>query len=246
MTGTEPRNGDIPDPDADTPLERAIATAGSFDTRTLLVGLLIGWIALGVANASWLWAAAGAGAWIAANILKLPAVWIAKSELPAPLTTSASGLVSGAAEIATACLLVDLWLGYDWRAIDVVALGFGAATLETLLLLAEGVSGETDERHLKDWEAGARHSRLVRHALLVERGVTIVLHVGCRTLAIALLSAGEWPALIVPVLVFALADGLADYGEKSGWNWYTGRTHLRYFGGMLVLSLICLVAGLTL
>ena len=167
----------------------------------------------------------GALAWAAAVIVK-----IAVSLFPGAKRIMAAGKTGAAVWGAFSGLAELGLLGYlmlegvvSTGAASAAATGIGAASLEIVYVLAEGVI--TDIRHpdpakYQAWLRGARRSLWVANIIFIERSAATILHVGTR----GLLAISIGQILLFPIMIamvsFAVVDGLATYGAVRKWNWF--------------------------
>lgn len=224
-----------------------INRAGNIDGTALAILLAAGWtfaLASGVTPAILL---TGVAAWIAGIGLKIavavPLAHIAAIERCKIAHAGASGILSAVAEMGAA-------VGFAWYFLptagtrEIVAFAFAAATVETMVLMAEGFWSTSDSRHLASWSKNANYDFFVRHALFVERSVAILLHVGTRTLAVVGFVSGAYGWVALATLTFGALDGVADFGEEEEWQWYDRRVFYWYFGAIAAAGLSSLVLAL--
>jgi hypothetical protein len=175
---------------------------------------------------------AGAAAWGVAVAVKRAVAAPLRRRLAGRPVAGAAAL--GALSAATELSASQAWLGRRARPQpDLLAFGAGAAGAEAVALIVFGAFGErpSEERVLR-WAQGARRSRLVRHALFAERLSATIGHIASRSL-LALGVRRRRPVTAgLPILLFAVVDGVASYGDQVGWDW-SDPTMLRRFHAFL-------------
>ena len=182
-------------------------------------------------GAGWRWFFLGMASWAAAYVVKLIALGLLQTfvfpGLPSPAQAALAGAVSGLAELGFAALFLA-WLRL--RLTDILAFGVGIGALEAVWVLFEGWVTS-----LVEGPAGP----LGPETLLVyplERVLAMTLHAATRLLVYVALHDWRPGLLLVPLLVFILADGGASLVEPSGWRWEDPLVLGGYYGGLAVVT----------
>ncbi|MFP2956805.1 hypothetical protein ACLEPN_02965 [Myxococcus sp. 1LA] len=205
---------------------------------TLLLGAGLPVALVLAGGASWRAAGFGALAWALVFALKLPV----SGELSVRLDTrspalkaTSQGLASAACELGMAALLFR-YADVSSRA-DLIVYAAAAGCIECLVLgLSALQSPNPTGPVVEQWAEGARKSRWIQNALLVERVIAVAGHLGSRGLVgITLLTGAPWPALFA-VASFSTTDGWANLGHERHWNWYAPRTFWRFHGGCAAIA----------
>ena len=185
----------------------------------------------------------GALAWSAALVVKLAVgriPGVARFRAGGKAGAAIWGLFSGLAELGF--LAVFIAAGMVPRdAIGIIAAGLGAASLEIVYILAEGVISDfrqPDNARYLAWLRGARRSLWVANMIFIERFATTILHVGTR----GLLAVSMNQMIVLPVTVamlsFGAVDGVATYGISRKWNWYNPIRCRRFYQFVLLVGLL--------
>lgn len=181
----------------------------------------------------------GALAWAAAVIVK-----VAVSLVPGAKHIIAAGKIgaaiwgafSGLAELGfLSYLMIEGLVSKD--AAGGAAAGIGAASLEIVYLLANGVVEDIrrpDPARYQAWLRGARRSLWVANMIFIERSAATMLHVGTRGLLALSLSQKLLLPIMIAIITFAAVDGLATYGAVRKWNWFNPILCRRFFQFILL------------
>ncbi len=188
------------------------------------------------------WFAAGALAWLVSVAVKM-ALWGvldrgAGKRVPGGMRAAAGGLLSAACELGGAAAAFA-WLpaGDAWLA---AAFGAGAGGLENIALLAIGIAASGRGAGLRSDAAQATAPPMPRHMrwnFVVERGSTLLGHIGARGLVWLGLH-GTPCAPFVAVVTFSLVDGIAGYGKERKWDWLSWPTWKRFNAFLFALGLV--------
>ena len=232
------------DSSQEEPMPAELSRAGLIDMIFIGVFAIVGPVIISASvEGSWraiLW---GALAWTVSLVGKVVLNWgVRRSHLAQGNVALASvlGIASACLELGIAGTVLFLTgpprdLGY------ILAFGVGAGSLEILFVLLEAIGQHPDDRTLKNWMDGAQRSFWVRHTLVLERLGAWLRHVGSRgMISITILGGPTWP-FILAILAFAIMDGLADFGELRGWNWYAPRVHNAFFWSIFLVGVIEIV-----
>lgn len=212
------------------------------DWVLVLALVLLGLVPFVLAGATEPWLRRGALSWIVAVAVKFPvsaAVGMGLLLVRAnPLAQGiVLGLLSAAAELGVAWFALEQAM---WKPElpDVLAFAAAAGSVEALVLLGWGFFSRPDPDAVARWEASAESSWTVRRQFVVERGLAWFGHLGSRSLlALGWLNGEWWPGAIA-LVTFAVTDGLASYGQATGWDWSSAPILRRYYGVTAVIALI--------
>jgi hypothetical protein len=187
-------------------------------------------------SAPWTAVLWGGAAWAAALVPKL-----AVSLLVPRARTAGQAVLLGMASAVSelGCAAVALYLmGPPSSLPAVLAFGAGAAAIEVGFILVEAITQKPEPSVVEAWRKGARASFFVRHTLAVERLGAMTRHIGSRGLVAAALAGGTvWPAALA-VAAFAAMDGVADYGEARGVDWFRPGIHRLYFSSIWLVGFV--------
>lgn len=181
-------------------------------------------------SAPWTAVLWGGAAWVAALAPKLAvSLFVPRAETVGKAVLL--GMASAVSELGCAAVALVL-MGAPSSLPTVLAFGAGAAAIEAGFIMVEASAHKTEPSVVENWRRGARVSFFVRHTLAVERLGALVGHIGSRGLIAGALAGGMvWPAALA-VAAFAAMDGMADYGEAKGVDWYRPGTHSLYFSSI--------------
>jgi len=198
-------------------------------------------LAVAAGRGGMLWTALGGGIWgvsvaikfLVTDLLELAGV---RRLEPAPRALI-HGLVSALCELGAAGVAF-LWLLPPGTALHAAAFGAGAGWIEMLaiLFLALGTAGR-GTAPLPD-PAPETASALPQHVqwnFLVERGLTLIGHLGSRGLVWLMARGFTWCGILA-VATFSLVDGVASYGKFRKWDWLEMSCWKRFYGFLALVS----------
>lgn len=180
--------------------------------------------ALHVAGAAWEWVLAGAAAYAVSLPLKGLLATCVRSvlkERSPRWRATESGLVSAVAELGMAALALWAIGPAAGAAVGWLAVALGAGCADNLFLASEAMVEPGRASDVPSWRA---------LAFAIERlGFALPLHVASRGLIAIAIATGHSAPAVPAVVVFALIDGLSDYGTRVGWNYSDPRVLARYY-----------------
>jgi hypothetical protein len=210
-------------------------------------------LALSAGRGGMLWLALGGGIWavsvgikfVATDLLELAGV---RRFQPA-WRALVHGLVSALCELGAAAVAF-VWLLPPNTALHAAAFGAGAGWTEMLAILILGLrtagrgSASAPDPASK---AGSDLPQHVQWTFVVERGLTLIGHLGSRGLVWLLARGFVWCGVLA-LATFTLVDGLASYGKFRKWDWLAISCWKRFYGflaviGALEVGVFAIVSG---
>jgi hypothetical protein len=205
---------------------------------SLTLAVALPWVLVRRCGAAPSCVVAGAAAWGVAVAVKRPAGTPIRRRFAGRPVAGAA--VLGALSAATELTASQVWLGRRTRPVpDLVAFGAGAAGAEAVALIVFGAFGETpSEERVMRWAEEARRSRLVRHALFAERLWATMGHIASRSLLALGVRSRKPVTAGLPILSFAVVDGVAAYGQQAEWDWFDPVTLRRFHAFLAAVGAI--------
>jgi len=181
---------------------------------------------------------AGSGTWVASQGVKgtlyAAASRFLRDRLPRAGWAAVRGGLSAICELGVSAVYFVLSLPTA-SVSTLVGFGVGASSAEVLFLSVVRILAQR-QRARRGQATGASRHPYLQHLFLVERAVTLLLHVGSRCLVYAAIFQLKPWAGVWAVVSFSLVDGFAAYGKLQHWNWLAPRVSTRFYGFVLAIA----------